>query len=524
MTEHAPVGDKTSVSTSFWSMVHTVGSVLVAVAAVPYALVVMTAPLDLAAPAILQDLGLPSPTTLARALNAATCGGLAAAVLAAGVIVRRLVSPWVVLVSGLAALSAAALWVRSIGNVAQLAVLRGLQGLGAGAVLVACLALVGALGQHLRAVLSGAWVLAVVAGAAALPWATYRLPFSAGTEWRSVLSPYPLLFVLVLAGSAAVAVAALAGSARARAWTGGDEHAGRLGWPLVLPAGLAVAAFLIKPGGGAASEMLTFYSLLVVTTLVVVTLAGLVLIRPLGWRPGITLPLVSVVAVVLAVTAANAFNVVLFADVRWPLPARHVLPTLAGAALVGGLACVAAVLSPPRTRRSLAVVGLLVASGGSLLPLWTTVTATAAGTATVWTGAGLALGAVVQFGGAASGAWTGAAFVIATTLAKVDSDVLRTVLTPSTRDDASPTEQLRALHDGFVSTQRVWIVCSAVLLLAVAALLARLRVVPAQPTDEGEQEPTEVPGEAAVRRRDEAEDAEAQMSDAAYEVEPAERF
>jgi hypothetical protein len=511
--DRTPAGDRDGEQASLWPWVHRVGAVLVALAAVPYALVVATTPLEPAAPSILRELGLPPATTLARALTAATCGLLAAAALGAAVIVRRLAPPWVVLTAGMAALAAGALWVRSVDSVAQLAALRGVQGAGAGAVVVASVALVGTVGGRARTVLSAALLVAVLAGSAALPWATYRLPFAVGSGWRDVVAPYPVAFMLALAGTAAVAVAALAARTAAGDAGAGDEQAGRLGWPLVLPAGVGAGAYLLRPA--AAGQMLTLHALLLLTTVVVVLLAGVAVVRAVGWRAAVTPALVVVVAAVLTVTSANAFSVALFADARWPLPTAHVLPALGGAALAGSAACVAAAVSPRRLRRFLTTAGLLAAAVGVLLPLSTGVAVTSAGTVLVWAGAGLALGAAVEWTGAAAGTWCGAATVTAAILAGVVSTALRATLTPSTSDAAAAVDRLAALHDGFLGAQRITIAACALLLAGGVVLVARLGRAHVQ----GEGSPAEprredVAGTGDVPGPDEGEDEDVQRRSA----------
>lgn len=465
-----------------WQAARTVGALLATLSAVPYALFVLAVPLSLITPEVVREVGLSSTTTLSRAITAATCGLLLAGVLAAGAVGTR-IPAHVVSLAGLVILSAAALWMRSVGNLAELAAARAAQGVGAGTVLVATLAVAATFGPRQGRLLVGGWVLSVVVATAATPWATYRLPFLPDEGWRAVLTPYPWLLALGLVGTAVVVLTSL-GSRRPPAATGGtdsaDGQAGRLGWPLLLPAGIAVAAYLIRPSLYSAGGTVTLYSLLLGTALVVIALAGVVLARSAGWRWGAAPPVVAAAAAVLTVTGTNAFTVALFdGGGHWPLATGHVLPALGGAALVGALGTAAGSFCPQHAHRVLTVAGLLVAAAGALVTLPGGVGATAAGTIVVWAGVGLALGAVLRVTGTVAAGWLGAGFVVVGALASVHESTLRTAFTARATPADGSADGTDFLRAGFLDAQRVWIVISAVLLLIVAALVARIARRPA---------------------------------------------
>lgn len=503
----AEASQQTPVPSNGWRVARTAGALLATLSGVPYALFVLAAPLSLVTPEVVRDVGLSSTTTLSHAITAATCGVLLGGILAAGAVGRRLPAHLVAL-AGLVLLSAAALAMRSVHSLAEIALARAVQGAGAGVLLVATLALAARFGRRPGRLLAGAWALSVVAGTAAAPWATYRLPFLPSAGWRTVLAPYPWLLALALAGAAVVVVASLPAEPRhgastdpdPQAGTGterADSHANRLGWPLLLPAGIAVAAYLIRPSLYSAGGTVTLYSLLLGTALVVVMLAGSVLARSAGWHWGAAPPVVAVAAAVLTVTGDNAFTAALFdGGGRWPLATAHVLPALGGAALLGGLATVAGAACPEPTHRRLAVGGLVAAAGGALLTLASGVAPTAVGTVVVWVGLGFALGAVLRVTGTAAAGWLGSGFAVVAALASVHQSTLRTAFTASAVPSAGGGDATNFLHQGFVDAQRVWVGISAVLLVLAAAVVTRLAgrsaapdATPGPDGADGEQDP-----------------------------------
>ncbi|HEX5495076.1 MAG TPA: hypothetical protein VFX70_10935 [Mycobacteriales bacterium] len=483
-----------------WQSVRAAGSLLATLSAVPYALFVLAVPLSLVTPQVVRDVGLSSTTTLARAITAGTCGVLLAGVFAAGAVGRRIPAHLVSL-AGLVVLSAAALWIPSVSSLGELALARAAQGAGAGAVLVATLATAAGFGPRRGHLLTGAWALSAVVATALAPWATYRLPFLPAEGWRSVLRPYPWLLALALVGTAVVVLTSLGSRSHrseviepvadpeADPLDRADGHAGRLGWPLLLPAGIAVAAYLIRPSLYSAGGTATLYSLLLGTALVVVALAGVALARSAGWRWGAAPPVVAVAAAVLTVTGSNAFTLALFDGAgHWPLATGHVFPALGGAALGGGLATIAGRICPRRSRPTLTVAGLLLAAAGSFLPLSGGVALTAAGTIVVWVGVGLALGAVLGVTGPVAAGWLGAGFAVVGTLASVQQSAVRTEFTTRAVPAGGGSDATSFLRTGFTDAHQAWIVISGVLLVLVALLvawMARRRTVPTT-TDSGE--------------------------------------
>ena len=494
----APAGEDPVPSTPRQS-IRVAGALLATLSAVPYALFVVAAPLSLVTPQVVRDLGLSSTDTLFRAITAATCGLLVAAVVAAAAVGRR-VPAHLVCLAGLIMLSGAPLWMRSVGSLTELAIARAVQGAGAGAVLVATLAAAATVGSSRGRLLTGAWALSAVVATAVAPWAIYRLPFDTSGEWRAVLAPYPWMLALALAGTAMVALASPRGrsatdtdtvpdttterhtAGRSRA----DRHAGQLGLPLALPVAIAVGDYLLRPSLSPASGTVTLHSLLLVTALIVVALGSVVLARSAGWRWGAAPPVVAVAAAVLTVTGNDAFTVALFdGGGHWPLATGHVLPALGGAALAGGLAVVAGIAGPRRVVQKLTVAGLSLAAVAVLVPLAGGVVATATGAVLVWAGVGLALGATLRATGTIAGAWVGAGFAVVGAMAAMHESTVRAAFTA--RAVSGNGVESDFLRTGFADTQRVWVVISCVLLLLTAALVAwtARTTTPALGTDAG---------------------------------------
>lgn len=464
-----PTTEKDTPATG-WHHLRTAGAVLAVLTAVPYALVIMVVPLDIAlnlmAPAGVDFSG----PNITRLFSAATCGILLASVAAAGAIGRRFPS-WLVLLVGLAVLALAARWTQSADSLTQIVWIRGLQGAGAGAVLAAAPALISQSTGQRRLTPRGVYPLVLVVAVAVGPWAALRLPFSDSQKWQPVIAPYPWLLAAALLGAAAAAVASLAGRSRPPAIDAVDERANRFGWPLLVPAGIGAVTFLVKPQWESQSGLIILFTLLLATTVLIAALAGVLVFWTGGWPAGGTAPVVAVAALVLPVTATNAINSAIVRDTTWPLSTTLVLPALGGAALAGGLAVLYGMFVVPHRQRRTTRDALLVATIGAAVPLLNNSAATAIGTILVSAGCGLALGVTLRRSGLAATAWSGALFAIGSTLAVVTMNTIRGVLLNRALEQ-DPSDTVQAVRDSYVFSQRIWIAVTVVLLGLLALLVA----------------------------------------------------
>lgn len=385
-----------------WS---TLLSVLAIVTVVPLALIAQADRMTPMLPALVRDLG----------LGAAQAQSVAAAVVSAGAVLCvtvpvaawlcRLLPPWVVLLIGLIVTSVAYLSSKEVTSVAGLALTRDLHGVGAGLLLAASAALVGAATAQLRPLLAAAWAAALVGTLALLPRLS-RSAADAGTVlWRNQLRPYPWLLALAAAFVIALAAASLA-DRRPRLYPRRIDLAALLP---ILP-GVAGAALLLRPpraDGTAAALALTLLGLSLVAIAVV---AGL-LMRPSGGdRPwaadgrgavGAATAVVAFVAgTAVAATVRAVVHLRLNADpesgsIRLPLETTGML---LAAGVIGAVLAVVGAALPELHRRASIVVGLLAAAGGALalLPASTATWANVPGVVLVAGGVGLALGAVLR--------------------------------------------------------------------------------------------------------------------------------
>ncbi|MEO5876565.1 MAG: hypothetical protein ABIS86_13435 [Streptosporangiaceae bacterium] len=331
-----------------------VSALLVALVAVPAAVLVVPNTMTYVVPQALAELGA-GPGQVGALVRSAGLAlpALLLAVPGAAVAARRL-PPWTVLLAGLFCVLAGELGAMAVGSVPLIGAVRALQGAGAGAILPATLILAWARRDRLPLALwAGSFIAALIV---TMPLALAAVPTGAG-QWRPVLSPQPLLV------GAALAVAALTVSVRGRAvplpLLRAPERT-QLLLPLVPAAGFAFLAVAATGDAWAPGVKL------IVAGLGLVALTGLAIIgsrdASTGSPLGVAIVMVTVGLLTLPVTAPLA-----------GLAATHHNPGGLPAApfLAGGAAALGGALSTVRlgaerarsaivTGHGLAIISILV--------------------------------------------------------------------------------------------------------------------------------------------------------------------
>jgi hypothetical protein len=184
----------------------TVCSLLAILSAVPLALVALTDRLAPVQTGVVAELGLPADggDQLSRILLLA--GAVACLVAPMAAWLARVMPPWVVLLAGLLAVTLGYWRGAHAASYGDLDLVRTLHGAGAGCLLAATAALVGAASARMRPLLAAAWAAAVV-GTAALGPRLARAGVSPDADWHDRLQPYPwLLSAAAVLGLALAAV------------------------------------------------------------------------------------------------------------------------------------------------------------------------------------------------------------------------------------------------------------------------------------------------------------------------------
>jgi hypothetical protein len=186
----------------------TVCSLLAILSAAPLALVVMADRLSPLLPRLVADVGLPGDVNqLSRLLLVA--GAAAALTAPPAAWLARVLPPWVVLLTGLLAVTFGYWRAEHAGSLGEITMVRVAHGIGAGCLLVATAALVGAATARTRPLLAGGWAAAVV-GTAALGPRLARTGLGPQTNWHDRLQPYPWLLALAAVSGLALAAASVA--------------------------------------------------------------------------------------------------------------------------------------------------------------------------------------------------------------------------------------------------------------------------------------------------------------------------
>jgi hypothetical protein len=463
----------------------TLCSLLVIVSAVPLALVVLVDRLSPVLPGMLADLRLPvNADQLGRMLVLAGAAACLAAPLAAWL--ARALPPWVVLLGGLFAVAMGHWRGQSADSVGDIDLARVLHGVGAGCLLVATAALVGAASARLRPALAAAWAAAVVGSVAVAPWLAYH-GAGADPDWRERLRPYPWLLALAAALGLTLAAVSVA-DRRPRLFPRWIDLAALLPLAAGIPAALLVLQAPHAGGRVAVLGMLVLAGSLLVIAAVTARQAR-------GGPTGAALtaqgrgPVGSATAAVAWTTAAAGatFGGVVAIRQYGMLGAGQVglaggTGTLLGSAAVAGAAAgVAGALLPESRRRAAIVAGLLAATVGvlALLPAGTGTAASAPGLLLLGAGGGLALGALLRSVGPLATVVAGALAAVALPL----GSVTRTALTQwqvgaatgaagSVGNAWQLAEYYQRLERAAVAGQRWWLALLAALLLASAAVAA----------------------------------------------------
>jgi hypothetical protein len=461
-------------------MLSTLCSLLAILSAVPLALVVLTDRVGLRLFEVLIDLAVPvDPAAVGRLL---LVGG-AAACLATPVAawLARVLPPWVVLLAGLLVLAAGYLRSATVHSVGGLYLVRTLHGIGAGCLLAATAALVGASSARLRPLLAAAWAAAVVGTVAAGPRLARSAP-GPTSDWRHQLRPYPWLLLVAAVFGVALAAASIA-DRRPRLYPRWIDLAALLPLTAGVPAALIALTLPRLSGQAALLSTLVLLGGLAAIAAVAIRLARGAGIAGQLWSGdgrgavgAATAAVTFVAAAVVGPTSAGVLATRLYSRPDQPLATSGGLGgPLVVAAMCGVLAGVVGALLPNARRRAVIVVGLLAAALGAvtLLPAGTGTAATLPGLVLLAAGNGLALGAVLRAVGPLATAVAGAVLGVTLPLAGLTREAVQSWKLRGVLSAAGGREQVEEyLRHAAVVGQRLWVGLALVVVLTGAAVSA----------------------------------------------------
>ncbi len=439
----------------------TVCSLLAILSAVPLAVVVLADRLAPVLHSVVAELPLrPEADRLGRVLLLAGAAACLAAPVAAWL--ARVLPPWVVLLTGLLTVTLGYWRGEQAASLGDIDLARILHGVGAGCLLAATAALVGAASARMRPLLAGAWAAALVGTVAVGPWLvlTGLGPY---TDWQDRLRPYPWLLALAAACGLALAAASVADH-RPRLHPRWIDLAALL--PLVagVPAALVALSMPRLPGSAAVLSVAVLLGALVGIAAVAFLLAGGAGLGGPAWSVdgrgavgAATAAVAFVTAVAVGPTVAGLALVRQYAMGAVPVTTipRGTGWLLGTAAAAGVLAAVAGAVLPEVRRRAVIVAGLLVAALGALalLPASAGTWASVPGLVALTAGCGLALGSVLRSVGPLATAVAGALVAVALPAGAVTRAALQS-------------------WQSAVVGQRLWLALLAALLLGGAAVAA----------------------------------------------------
>ncbi|HSV64976.1 MAG TPA: hypothetical protein VLJ59_03580 [Mycobacteriales bacterium] len=449
-------------------------SVLAIVSAVPLALAGLTQQLSGLLPLLPSILPAGADLRPSIRLLVVATAVLALAAPVAGWL-SRLLPPWVVLLAGLVTVSAAyGLSGRSSGSLEPILAL---QGIGAGCLLAATAALVGAASAHVRPVLAAGWAAAVVGTLILLPRHSVLVPGPSGTSRRAQLGQSAWLLGVAALFGLALAAASLA-DRRSRL------HPRRIDLTALLPlaVGIPVAALAwwppAAPGRAVALAVAVLLLALGVLAVVAIRLSTGTGSAAAPWSADgrgavgtATAAVAFVAGVVLLPTAYGLLTVrQLRGDGVTPITVLLVL-----AALVGVVAGVLGALLPEGRRREVIVFGLLAAAVGTLglLPVAAAPAAALPGLVLLTGGVGVALGAVLRAVGPLATVVAGGVLGVTVPLGNLLHGEIFTWQRASSGWFAYTTDPLEAARHFAVpgvSAQRWWLLLATFVLVAGAAV------------------------------------------------------
>lgn len=478
----------------------TICSLLAILSAAPLALVVLTDRLTVKLPGILSELGVPAGSpAVGRMLLIGGAMACLAAPLAGWL--ARVLPPWTVLLAGLSMLVCGYRLSSTVHSVGDLYLVRTLHGSGAGCLLAATAALVGAAAARVRPLLAAAWAAAVIGTVVADPWLARFSP-GPSSDWRHQLRPYQWLLAVAAVFGIALAAASLA-DRRPRLYPRWVDLAALL--PLAAGGPTALIALSLPRLPGRAAVLLVVVLLAGLAAIAVVAAgltrgAGPARRAPARRTPdrrawsadgrgavgSATAVVTLVAAATVGPTAAGVITIRTYSLLDLPAASGGVAGAgglLSAVAVVGLLAAVLGALLPEIRRRAVIVVGLLVCVVGALilLPAGTGILATVPGLVLLVAGNGLALGSVLRSVGPLATAVAGAVFGVTLPLAELTRSAVQSWRLRGLT--GTQTQVWQQVGHTTVVAQRLWVGLVLVVTLAGAVVAAAALAISASGSD-----------------------------------------